>query len=66
MEDYWLQKLRYVENTAGNATVADFDDDWLPIGPRLREHLMPRYVEERDGKLFLTPAGEAELLKAAT
>lgn len=57
-----IQYLQYVQNTGGNATVAQFDDDWEPIGPMLRGELMPTYITEMpDGKLALTEAGKAAL-----
>ena len=60
-----IQYLQYVQNTGGNANIAQFDDDWEPIGPMLRRDLMPAYIfEKSDGKLALTEAGKAELLSA--
>lgn len=57
-----IQYLQYVKNTGGNATVAAFDDDWEPIGPKLRADLMPAYIVEKNGKLDLTEAGMLELM----
>ena len=57
------QALQYVINTGGNATVASLDDDFEPIGAMLRRELMPTFIIERDGKLQLTEAGQAELSK---
>jgi hypothetical protein len=45
IKPYLVQYLKYVQNTGGNVTVAGFDDDWEPIGPRLREELMPHCGE---------------------
>jgi hypothetical protein len=56
-----IQYLQYVHNTGGNVTVAQFDDDWEPIGHFLRGDLMPTYIVERDGKLDLTEAGMVAL-----
>lgn len=54
--------LEYVRNTNGHATVANFDEDWEPIGPMLRRDLMPRYfIEDADGKIRLTDEGKAEI-----
>lgn len=59
-----IQYLRYVQNTGGNATFEVFDEDWEPIGPKLRAELMPTYIREtKDGKLDLTEAGMVELLR---
>lgn len=52
------QALKYVLNTNGNATVSSLDDDFEPIGPMLRNELMPYYLKENtDGKLTITEAG---------
>lgn len=56
-----IQYLQYIQNTGGNATVAVFDDDWEPIGPKLRADLMPTYIVEKNGKLDLTETGMAAL-----
>lgn len=56
-----IQYLKYVVNTGGNADVAQFDDDWEPIGPMVRKGLMPTYMVEQDGKLALTDAGKIEV-----
>lgn len=50
--------LAYVVNTRETATVAHFDDDHEPIGPILRERLVPRFLREGpDGRLKLTGEG---------
>lgn len=57
-----LQYLQYVVNAGGNATIATFDDDFEPIGPMVRQELMPTYITEQpDGKLALTDKGNAAL-----
>ena len=62
IKPHLLQYLQYVKNTGGNAGIAEFDDDWEPIGPMLRSELMPTYiVEGPDGKLALTQTGTEEL-----
>ncbi len=54
--------LQYVQNTGGNATVAQFDDDWDPIGPMVRRDIMPDLVTTDDaGFLVLTDQGRAVL-----
>lgn len=60
MMPHLLRYLRYVKNTGG-CTVAQFDDDWEPIGPSVRRDIMPRYVINQGEKLMLTEAGEEEL-----
>jgi hypothetical protein len=54
-----IQYLQYVHNTGG-VTVAQFDDDWEPVGFMVRAELMPTYLVEdmTDKKLMLTPEGE--------
>ncbi len=57
-----IKHLQYIKNTGGNATIANFDGDWGPIGPMLRSELMPTYIiEGPDGKLVLTETGNGEL-----
>jgi phage FluMu gp28-like protein len=58
------QALGYVINTGGNATIAIFDEDHEPIGPMLRERLMPDLIAVgEDGKLAVTQRGHAALLE---
>lgn len=56
-----IQYLQYIHNTGGGVTAEQFDDDWAPIGPKLRAELVPTYLVEdaTDKKLMFTPAGEA-------
>lgn len=57
------QALQYIVNTAGQAGVAEFEDDFAPIGTRLWEHLAAAglvTVDER-GAVCLTAAGVAVL-----
>ena len=58
MKPYDKQVLQYIVNTGGNVNIAGFDDDWEPIGPKLRSDLMPRYIIEVNGKLQLTEEGK--------
>lgn len=55
---YLREYCQYIEN-AGNPTAAQFDDDWEPIGKKLRfEMRQAGLIEERDdGKLYLMPVG---------
>jgi hypothetical protein len=56
------QALHYVRNTEQSVTIAQFDDDHEPIGPMLREEIIPLFViPGPDGKLKLTQAGLNEL-----
>ncbi len=56
------QYLQYIENTAGNATVAQFDDDWEPIGPMVRRDIIPMLAEINEGGfLVLTERGHLAL-----
>lgn len=60
--DMEIRAIQYVRNTGGCATVAQFDDDHEPIGPKLREKIMPTFVVENiSGHLFLTEAGKTLL-----
>ena len=49
--------LAYVVNTNDAATVAGFDDDHEPIGPSLRQRLVPEFLSEEEGHLKLTKLG---------
>lgn len=63
IKPHLVKYLEYVQNTGGNATVADFDEDWEPIGPTLRGELMPQFMfVGSGGKLALTEHGRAALL----
>lgn len=56
------EMLRYVENTAGNATLQNFIEDWEPIGNLCWEDLSKAgLVCLIDGKIKLTFAGEEVL-----
>jgi hypothetical protein len=35
VQEHHKEYLQYVINTGGYATVANFDEDWEPIGPML-------------------------------
>lgn len=57
--------LDYIKNTAGHATMADFDDDWDPIGPMVRREIIPALATiNGDGFLVLTDQGRAVLAQA--
>lgn len=64
MPDAYLKEyLQYIEN-AGNPTPAQFDDDWEPIGKKLRFEMRQQgLIEERaNGRLYLMPVGKSFLL----
>lgn len=52
-----LQKYAdYIANTGGTPTIEEFDEDWEPIGPKVRRELrMTGVAEERHGLLSLAP-----------
>lgn len=59
--DYLKQYVKYVRNTAQRPlAIAAFDDDWEPVGPRVRADLeRAGLIEQSMGALMLTNAGEA-------
>lgn len=60
--DTHRQALRYVLNTGETVTAAQFDDDNDPIGPMLRNDLVPLYLRvDSNGVLKLTEAGRREV-----
>lgn len=70
LTDHDRKVLEYVENTAGNATMDIFEDDWAPIGRQLLFDLGPMgrklihmpYDPERGRQyLYLTDKGRAAL-----
>jgi len=61
MNVYFKQYLQYVIN-AGGPTIEQFDDDWEPIGPRLRKQLSDEgLIDESDHSVRLTALGKASL-----
>ena len=54
--------LEWVSNAGTGATVENFDYDHDPVGPMMRELLVPKYVTvSDDGGMALTEAGQAVL-----
>jgi len=55
-----IDLLRYVKNTAGNATLQDFIIDWEPIGGLAWDDLSKKgYVTlNEEGKIALTEEGQ--------
>ena len=58
-----LQSLVYIINTDHSATIVGFDDDHEPIGPMLRQKLVPVYLNP-DGRLRLTEDGMERAMEA--
>lgn len=62
MSDHLQKYVDYLQNTGqGVLLIADFDDDWEPIGPMLRKQLLDAgLTEEWGGGMALklpTPKG---------
>jgi hypothetical protein len=60
-EPHEMKYLRYIRNT-GRAPlpVATFDEDWEPVGPKVRRHLVELgAITEAAGGIFLTDRGRA-------
>jgi hypothetical protein len=61
MSDYLKQYVQYIINTGMADTGLPqtmFDEDWEPIGPRLRRDLLgQRWCAESSGKIFVTLTG---------
>lgn len=50
---YFKKFYDYIANTGGSPTIEEFDDDWEPIGPKLRADMKEAgYIYERDGKVY--------------
>ena len=53
--------LKYILNSGG-VSIAQFDEDHDPLGPKLRKRLMPDYIAlDSSSILRLTPQGEEEI-----
>ncbi len=58
-EERWDRYIQYIKNTGGSPKIEEFDDDWDPIGPMLRQDMLAvLLIEERDGKIFLIQTPE--------
>lgn len=54
-QDKFLKYINYIE-LSKNLTVAEFDTDWLPIGPRVRKEMIKRgIIVQSRGKISLCP-----------
>lgn len=63
MADQMPRLCQYVRNTGQRPLeIIDFDDDHSPVGPMLRKAMLNAgLIEEGQGALMLTAAGEALL-----
>ena len=61
-DDQTLLYLSYVRNTAGNATLANFIEDWEPVGHMAWDQLqLLELVCLVGGRVHLTPQGDLKL-----
>jgi ribosomal protein S19E (S16A) len=59
---FYTQFLVYVKNTAGNATIPDFYEDYKPVGESVWQELADEgLVKTVKGKIVLTEKGESVL-----
>lgn len=62
LKAYYKQHLQYIRNTGGCVSVPIFDEDWEPIGPKLREDLIREgLISVRGTAISLTTEGEMAL-----
>ena len=53
MTKRYEQYLQYIENTGKETLIEWFDEDFAPIGPRVREDMKNAdLIYEEDGKIF--------------
>uniref|UniRef100_A0A7C2BBZ9 Uncharacterized protein n=1 Tax=Pseudomonas graminis TaxID=158627 RepID=A0A7C2BBZ9_9PSED len=66
MNSFHLKALQYIQNTAGNATLANFHEDHEPVGPAIWGELNTQGLAYIDsvGIIRLTHDGEAALKSA--
>lgn len=56
------QYIDYINNTGGSPTIAQFDEDWEPIGPTLRADMIKyKMITERDGKLYVNEGAKGNV-----
>jgi len=54
MNPYYQKFIDYIKNTGGSPLIEWFDNDWEPIGPRVRKDLVKMdIIYEQEGKIFL-------------
>lgn len=63
MNSFHLKALQYIQNTGGNATLANFLEDHEPIGQQIWDALLDQRLVHIDGagKVGLTHGGVARL-----
>jgi hypothetical protein len=63
MGEHFKRYAEYIQNTAQRPLAASaFDDDWEPIGPKVRREMgASGLIEEWGGALMLTEKGESLL-----
>jgi hypothetical protein len=66
MNSFHLKALQYIQNTTGNATLANFHEDHEPVGPAIWGELSTQGLAYIDsiGIIRLTHDGEAALKSA--
>ncbi len=66
MNSFHLKALQYIQNTAGNATLANFHEDHEPVGPTIWRELSTQGLAYIDsiGIIRLTHDGDAALKSA--
>ena len=54
MDEYLQRYVDYIRNAGGSPKIEWFDEDWEPIGARLRHDLVENDIAyELDGKIYL-------------
>lgn len=52
----YQEYISYINNTGGNPSIENFDEDWQPVGEMVRSNLKREgIIIEIDGKIKLTP-----------
>lgn len=63
---YYKQHLQYIRNIGGCVSVAIFDEDWDPVGPKLRASLSAEgLINVRGSSITLSDAGELAVADGA-
>ena len=56
MNPFHEKVLEYIKNTGGSPLIKWFDEDWDPIGERLRNDMKKEgLIIEKDDKVFIAP-----------
>ena len=54
MKPSLIKYVDYIKNVGGNIKTKDFDEDWEPIGPRIRKELLDaEFTSESNGVMIL-------------